>query len=295
MEPNDRLEEAVLDRLAAGWIALGAPLGGLADRTLVDPEALIVMTALRGRDEARVHETALDWCIKYGRFVNGSRLRTVAREIGGDAAELVEFAARVAGGGGPRWPMFAGQSVPYRSRGKIVVDHLREPGALAVRLRALFGVAARADVLAVLACAPDVALSLAELAARTRSTKRNVAIAVDSLRLGGAVDVDNLDNAQRVRLAADPGFRSWLGETPEAADWATRWSVVEAVLAFDGAPIRSPVARAVEARAVADRLVPLARRSGLPLPDTRVRGEAFWDAFERWSDDLTSAIRPATL
>jgi len=292
MSASDQLTGALLDRLAAGWIALGGALGGPADRTLVDPEALIAMTALHGSGEPRLYETALDWCIELGALVNGSRLRAVAREIGGDPGALESFAAHVAGGGGPRWPLLAGPPTPYRSRGKAAAGSLRERGALAARLRALFGVAARADVLAVLVCEPGSAPSLAELAARTRSTKRNVAIAVASLRLGGAVDVDRVGNAQRVRLTADPGFRSWLGRVPEPADWATRFTVVEAVLAFEAAVAAPPVARAVEARALAERLVPLARRSGLPVPDTGVRGEAFAGAFDLWRDGLASRLRP---
>jgi len=290
--PNGHLADALLDRLAAGWIALGASLGGDADQTLVDLEGLIAMTALRGSDEPRVYEAALDWCIEHGTLVNWARLRTVACEIGGDPAAIWAFAARVAGGGGPRWPVVAGPAIPYRSRGKTRTRDLRELGALVVRLRALFGVAVRSDILAVLATEPALAPSLAELAARTRSTKRNVGIAVDTLALGGAVEIDRVGNAQRVRLAADPGLHAWLGAVPEPADWVSRFTVVEAVLDFEAAVAGPPLARAVEARVLAEGLLPRARRSGLPVPDTSVLGEAFGAAYARWTDDLAAAIRP---
>jgi hypothetical protein len=292
MPASDNLRTALLDRLAAGWVALGVSVGGPADRTLVDPEALIVMTALHGRDEPRVHEAALDWCVKLGTLVNGARLRTIAGEVGSDPAALAGFAALVAGGGGPRWPVLAGPPVPYRSRGKVQVRDLREPAALAVRLRALFGVAVRADILAVLATSPGSAPSLADLAAATRSTKRNVAIAVRTLSLGGAVEIDHVANQQRVRLAAHRGFSEWLGPLPEPADWATRFTVVEALLRFDSANIASPVARAVEARALAERVLPLVRRTGLPVPDTRAGGEAFQRAYEAWQQGLAATVRP---
>lgn len=292
MTPSASLREALLDRLAAGWITLGVSLGGAMDPTLLDPEALVVMTALHGRDEPRVYGGALDWCVAYGRLVNGARLRSIAREIGSGTLELEGFAAQVAGGGGPRWPVFDGPPVAYESRGKVQVRDLRQPGALAVRLRALFGVAVRADLMAVLATMRGSAPSLAELAARTRSSKRNVALAVDTLRLGGAVEVDRVGNQQRVRLAPDPALRAWLGDVPETADWATRFLVVESVLRFDAASTAGGIARVVEARLLAERSLPMGRRAGLPMPDLEARGGAFEDAYDSWLQRLATVIRP---
>ncbi len=292
MTPADSLREAVLDRLAAGWITLGASLGGPKDQTLLDPEALVVMTALHGRDEPRLYDGALDWCVAYGTLVNGARLRTVAREIGGDPTSVQHFAALVAGGGGPRWPVLTVGPTSYQSRGKVQVRDMSEPGALTVRLRALFGVAVRADILAVLATSSGSAPSLAELATVTRSSKRSIALAVDTLRLGGAVEVDRVGNQQRVRLSTDPGFRAWLNAVPVGVDWATRFTVIEAVLQFHTSAPAQGIAWVVEARVLAERLVPLARRSSLPAPALHLQGLAFADAFDRWQWDLTAATRP---
>ena len=282
MASNDPLLDALLDRLAAGWSALGASLGDPPDPTLVDPEALLAMTAHHGDAEPRLHELALDWCAARGSLINSARLRTVATEIAGDAAEV----------GGPRWPFLVGLPAARQSRGKTRIGSIDMPGGLWIRLRALFGVAARADILALLASNQSAALSLAELAARTRTTKRNVAIAVESLALGGAVEVDLVGNAKRVRLSPDPDLRAWLGAPPADVDWATRFAIVEALLRFDAAAIASPLARAVEARVLVERLLPLCRRTAWPLPDLRARGEAFLGAYDLWRAEVTAALSP---
>jgi len=291
MRGTDSLRDALLDRLAAQWITLGVAITGPADETLVDPEALVAATALAGRDEPRVYEGALDWCARYGTALNVARLKAVAREIGGDPRDLEEFAALVAGAGGPRWPVAGGLVLPHKVRGKVRLPDLRSPALLAWRLRSVFGVAARADILAVLVATPDRAYPLADLARHTRSTKRNVTLAVRALTMAGVVEVDRAGNEQRVRLTPDAGFRDWLGHAPaRLVDWTARYAVVAAVLGFDAAV--SPVVRAIEARALVERLLPVIRRADLPVPDTTKLGEAFGAAFDAWRKALVAAVRP---
>ena len=292
MRGADSLRDALLERLAAQWVALGVPVTGPADDTFLDLEALVVATALVGRDEPRVYEGALDWCARYGTAVNAARLKVVAGEIGGDPAALAEFAALVAGAGGPRWPVAGGRSLPHQQRATMQVPDLRSPALLAWRLRLAFGVAARADILAVLASSPDQAYPLADLAWLTRSTKRNVAVAVQALATAGVVEVDRVGNQQRIRLTRHAGFRDWLGRAPAPlADWTARYAVVVVVLGFDGTAT-SPVVRAIEARALVERLLPAIRRADLPAPDTTKLGEAFGAAFDSWREALAAAVRP---
>jgi len=293
MTSADSLTSAVRDRLAAQWIALGVSLPGDADRTLVDPEALIVMTALRGGAEPRLTEGALDWCVRYGTAINGGRLRAITAEIGGDARAVAGFAATVAVAGGPRWPVAVGEGRPYQSRDKTLVTNLRAPGAFAWRLRSAFGVAVRADIVAVLASSPGWAPSIAELAAVTRSTKRNVAIATRSLKLGEIVEIDRVGNEQRVRLTSHAGFHDWLGAVPDPADWASRYAIAEAVCAFGERRAMSAVVAAVEARVLVARLLPGIQRTGFPTPDIDVKGNAFTAAFDSWLVALAAAIAPS--
>lgn len=284
--------DALLDRLAAQWVTLGVIVSGPVDDMVIDLEALVTATALAGRDEPRVFEGAIDWCARYGTAINGARLKAVSGEISGHPEALAEFAARVAGAGGPRWPVAAGRSLPHPVRGKVRPPDLRAPALLAWRLRLAFGVAARADILTVLASTPDQAYPLADLARLTRSSKRNVTLAVQALTMAGVVETDRAGNQLRVRLTRHVGFRDWLGHEPAPpVDWTARYAVVVAVLGLDEAAAL-PVVRAIDARVLVERLLPAIRRADLPAADIARLGEAFGAAFDAWREALAAALRP---
>lgn len=275
------LRAALRERLAAQWIALGVTLAGPAEHDVIDLEALVALTAQIGRDESRLYDGALDWCVQYGTFLNVSRLRTVADEIGGDPVRLAAFSALVASAGGPNWPMAGGAVDHYQRRGKVHVRTLREPARLAWRLRAAFGVTARADILTLLACLGDREITVADIARAVRFTKRNVTLTVRSLALADVLELNRVGNELRVTLTADTGFRHWLGTVPAGPlDWVARFAVARSVIEF--AEPASLLVRAIEARALVARLEPTIRRGNLPMPDTSTLGETFNAAFDQW-------------
>ena len=108
MSSIDSLRDALGDRIAAGWIALGAQLEGTPEASVIDLEALIVVTSrLSPVIDARTRNVALDWCVRYGAFVSSVRLARVAEEM--DSSDRVAaFAAVVAASGGPRWSKMPG-------------------------------------------------------------------------------------------------------------------------------------------------------------------------------------------
>lgn len=292
MSPSDSLRGAVAERIAAQWIALGCQLVGPPDRTVIDLEALVAATAEADTLDARVREVALDWCIGQGRVINGSRLKTVATEIAGPGGRLGVFAATVAAGGGPRWPV-ATAGPHYTTRGKVVVSDLTGPARLIWRLRAAFGVNARADILVALAQTPDRALTIADLARRTRFTKRNVAVAVSSMALAGAVEADRRGNEDRIRLADDFPLRPWLDLASTAAiDWTSRWGVALRMLsAADATAPTPPAVRAVELRAAAVDLLGCLSDACLPRPDLTVTGPAAAGTYDGWISQLAVVFR----
>jgi hypothetical protein len=298
MMPGDRLRAVALGRLAAQWTALGGQLDGPSETAVVDLEALLTATARLGPEEPRLAEVALAWSILHGTAVNGARLRTVAAELG--AADVTaELAAAVRSAGGPPWPLAdasgaagAWGSIAPRS-GLAVVYDLVAPARLVWRLRAGFGVNARADVLAALLVA-RAPLSVADIATWTRFGKRTVAGAVADIALAGLAEVERTGNADRVRLADGSPLRSWLPAMATAArDEASRWRCVLAALdlaeRIEGAP---DSVRAVEGRASTDELRAALRASGLPRPDTSVVGPAFAASLESWLEALAEAIAP---
>jgi hypothetical protein len=301
MTPGDSLREAALGRLAAQWTALGGQLDGPAETHVVDLEALLGATARLAPGEPRLAEVALAWGTRHGSAVNGARLRTVAAELD-VPAEAAALAAAVQRGGGPPWPTSRaseenGDAGPWGvidpRPGLVVVRDLAAPARLVWRLRAGFGVNARADILAVLLAAP-APLSIADLAARTRFGKRTVAGAVADMGLAGLVDVERTGNADRVRLADGAPVRIWLpAPAGTVRDEASRWRCVLAALdlhdRIGGAP---DVVRAVEGRSAFEALRPALAAGGLPKPDSTVLGAAFATEVDAWLEALAAAVAP---
>ncbi len=289
------LTDALLQRARAQWVALGVELWGPAESSVVDPEALIALTAELGEADARLRDGGTDWCVAYGRFINGTRLAQVVTDLGTSEGAIGDYAATVAAAGGPSWRQRGHPHEAYHFGGKARLDDLADLPRLLLRLRALFGVNARADILAALLPHPEAGLSLADLARRTRFTKRNVALTVEVLSLGGIVTAERAGNQQRVSLEPDV-VRGWLPTRFEHAEWADRFAVGLAALRFLNRSDRMPDnVRAIEATVLAERLAPLLRRHRLPAPDRRVHGEAFSAVFDRWAARLAFrlAVEPS--
>lgn len=280
------LRDALVQRAWAQWIGLGVDAVGAAESSVIDPEALIALSAEIGEADARLRDTSTDWCVAYGRFINGTRLRQVVAEIDTPESAIGEYAATVATAGGASWrPGRAREG--YRYRGKARLEDLDDLPRLLLRLRAIFGVNARADVIGYLLARPDASVSLADLARSTRFTKRNVALTVDALALGGVLGVERVGNQQRVGLGSEVA-RGWLPTLIERIDWVDRYTVGLNALRFLSRSDRmADAVRAIEAKVLSERLMPLLRRERLPAPDGRVRGKAFSTAFDRWVARLT--------
>lgn len=287
---NSPLENALINRAWIQWVALGVDATGEVDDAVVDPEALIALTAELGETDARLRDVSTDWCVAFGRYVNGSRLRSVVRELGTPVDRIGEFVATVATAGGPRWPMGTKPRQGYVSRGKARLTSAVSHARLRVRLRAAFGVNARADVLAVLLSARSSALSLADLARATRFSKLNVSSAVDALALAGLVKVRVVGNERRVRLgpaAVLPGLRAPVHQT----DWVTTFGVALEVLRFQARGEGPSSVRAIEARRLVEQLRPRIASAALPEPNLAAIGTDFGVAFDRWIVDLVDRLR----
>lgn len=284
------LRDAAVDRLAAQWTALGGQLASRSERSVVDPEALLVATSRLGGADPRVYEIAVAWCVAFGGVINVSRLRRVASELDGEAS-LGVLAASVRAAGGPDWP-FAGIPLITSARKKVVVRDLVAPARLVWRMRAAFGVNARADIMAVLLVAPWPR-SIADLATATRFGKRNVAAAVADMALAGIVETERVGKEDRVRLAPDAPIHAW--RPPQAdegiIDWASRWRVILATIAVDERTREaSASARLVETRTSVEALRSDIIAGCLPRPDVAMTGPEFADAYRRWTADVAQLI-----
>lgn len=289
---RQQLEGLVLDLCWSLWAELG--VSGWQRRhqqVAMDPEPLVVFTAALGDLDPRLRDEATDWCIANGRWISAARLRNLLRDESGPVREAYgELAATVALHGKLRWPGTT-RPRPYRPTGRSEAPDFGRPALISLRLRALFGVGARAEVLRLFLRDPQAALPAAELAPEAGFTKRNVAEALDALRLAGVLEAMPVRNQLRYRLARPRELRALLDPLPRVFPrWQPRFRillrVLDAVREVEDAP---PLVAAVEAARALEELAPHLRAADAKPAPREVTGEELWDSFRTWAIDVARA------
>jgi len=288
------LQGALLNRAWIQWAALGVDATVDRDDAVVDPEALIVLTAELGDADARLRDLSTDWCVTYGRYVNGSRLKQVARELGSPDDIIGEYVATVAASGGPAWPMGTRPRPDYVRRDKARLDSAESRPRLRIRLRAAFGVNARADILAALLAASPGGLNAADLARVTRFTKPSIASALDALLLAGLVTARPVANERRFVLPPKVPILPGLRPPVAQPDWVTQFGVALEVLRFTARDDMSTTVRAIEARRLVNSLGNRISTERMPMPYLDPGGVESGVAFDRWVVYLVDWLRAPT-
>jgi len=92
---RENLSQATLELAWRQWSATG--LAGTQDtsRSLIDPEALLVVSMTLGRHDARLFDEVLDWLVKNAPLLDLARLRRIARRGTPTERSLLAAAARV--------------------------------------------------------------------------------------------------------------------------------------------------------------------------------------------------------
>lgn len=136
--------------------------------------------------DPRLRDEALDWCIDNWRYVSRVRLRNLLAE---QPPELREewgpFAATVSKHAGIRWPG-ATKEFRYTTTGRSSLESMAEPSRAWLRMRAMFGLGARTEILRYFLSGHRRA-TLATIARRVRYAKRNVADECESLVKAGVL------------------------------------------------------------------------------------------------------------
>lgn len=285
------LQGALLNRAWIQWAALGVDATVERDDAVVDPEALIALTAELGDADARLRDLSTDWCMAYGRYINGSRLKQVVRELGTPVDAIGEYAATVKAAGGPTWPTATRPRADYVRRGKARLDSADSKARLRIRLRAAFGVNARADILAALLATSPRGLNAADLARVTRFTKPNIASALDALLLAGLITARPVANERRYALPPKVLILPGLRPPVPQPDWIDRFAVALEVLRFLVRGDMSTTVRAIEARRLVDSLIRQMSTEDMPIPNVSATGDEFAYAFDRWLVDFVYWLR----
>lgn len=183
--------ETAVDVAWAQWGALTAtavPVDQPRVRSIVDPEALILLSlAVRDR-ERRLNDLLAGWATTASSLLSIQRLRTLARDYPEAVGQQVpDFARYAADAGDRRWRSHAadpGATARPSPRTKDVGPlRLSEAPMLMLRVRAGIGVGAKADLLTVLLGLQGAAVDLKRIALATAYSDRAMRTAAEEMAL----------------------------------------------------------------------------------------------------------------
>lgn len=232
---NHPLANLALDMAWSLWDELGVT--GTVRRhqdQAVDLEPLILFAAWLGdRCDRRLWEEVVDWCSAQHEFVNVARLKRLYSATDPEVQPAFARLAAAVNANAPRagWP-YASAPVQTGRSEKSRPPELERPALLQLRLRALFGVTSRAEVLRLLLVAGGRRWTASGLAWNAAFSKVNVASVLEAFRSISIVHVEESGTQRIYRLArADellgtheqPGL---LHPVPAfQPDWASRFAV----------------------------------------------------------------------
>jgi hypothetical protein len=191
--------------------------------------------------------------------------------------------------------MATGERRARRSRERTGQIDFAAPAAALLRLRALVGVSARAEVLLRVATASQP-IGLAELAALTGYTKQNIAMIVALLADAGEVEIERSGNRDIVRHHRGSEI-TWLRRPRSTLvwpDWAGLLPMLIELASFveqHWSVLPRTVSALVAGRTIAANMDGRLAREDWPRVD-QVRGADFEHAFDAWITKLASVVGP---
>jgi len=288
-----RVVDYALDLCWGAWSELG--VSGWA-RTHqhwgVDPEPLVVFTAALGDRDPRLRDEATDWCIHNHRYISRVRLRNILRQWNGDIPDLWgEFAGTVNARAGVHWPGATSERAEYRITGRSSLRSLEEPSLVCLRMKAMFGVAARTEILRSLLFGDGHHVSVVALATATAYMKRIVAEECETLERAGVLSVRIIRNRFYYSLARRAELTDFVGRLPTICpDWTALLRVVQTLVRLEEAATTLPQrALVVEARRALREIEDDLDTLGVAGPP-ETRGPALDEAMRQWSAQLLRSL-----
>ncbi len=305
-ELHDRLRSSVVDLLWDQWVALGLAghAGGRSVPFVVDPEALLLTTLRLAMDEGRFRDEVLDWLGRNGSLLSVQRIKNLDRAIRVAPPERLRgLAAFMEKAGHPNWKT-VGARVGTTGVTDFTSSVLRgmsrppdpvRPEAFVLRLRQLFGVNARAEVLTWLFTHDEG--HAARIAGETGWFSKSVQAILNDLEQAGTL-VSRIDGKRR-DYAMSRRSSVWHPDFGRDLRWFTQGmfytGVVHVLHTLQAVPERgmSPEARAIAIRRQLAPLETAFRLAGLPslfAGTHRERGDALVEAFEAGTNRLIRTL-----
>lgn len=301
---SDLALEAATEAAWRQWAVLGST--GLVDRdsgdcereaTILDPEALLLASLALLPHEQRLGDFLAWWAETGAALLSVQRTRTLLTSMPAAlvddepvAEALAAFAASAGAAGDRRWRRYAGET-PLEGRPGKGAERpvLTAPAALLLRLRAGFGVSAKADLLAVLLGLEGRPATVKALAEATGYSTVAVRAALEEMALARFVAATgDYPAAYVVREAERWGAllfpetgSSPASSTPAWGYWAPVYGfLLDVVVWGRRAGGWSVYVASSRARDLLERRGPSLRPIGLDLPEARP-GAEYLHVFDR--------------
>ena len=282
---SNEIDGLALELAWSQWAELG--LNGTSRRhdwQAVDLEPLIIFTSYVANTDSRLRANSMDWCIANARFASTFRLRNLAmqaspltREAFGRYAATIKAHAKVP------WPS-QGDPLAMWTSERVGQPDLRRPSLIQLRLRALVGVSARAEILKLMLADPERGQAASTLAEAAGYGKGSVAQALDMLTMAGVVQVQPTANRLVYRLSRPAELLNVLQWLPAVfPDWSPIFRVVEAMADFARTRSNTPLSRLAEVQKTLQRIDQDVHRLGIADQVPRAGGPASVTEFEHWA------------
>lgn len=293
-----RIREASTRAVWTQWASLGASaLQGSREEhaaSIIDPEALLLFSLYLWDAERRLRDFAYWWAGVGSELVSVQRTKTLMKSFPPEAEErLGTFARWAVDAGDKRWRRFVSDEVPAvpggRSGKGLEKPRLGAPSALMLRLRAGFGVSAKADVLAYLLGIGEQSASTQETAEATQYSRATVGGALGDMARAGFIQ-ETTGRPARYFAPAHPWaqlleLNGRDGASEDAPAWRY-WAGVFAFLAYSDRLAQetggeSDYLVSSRARDLYERYAAALEKSRIQVPQPNsYRGAAYLEGFQ---------------
>ncbi len=288
------LEAHMRDLAWSHWTELGvAGALRLHQNVAIDPEALILFGSALDTMDPRLLDEATDWCARFGSCISISRLKNLLRRGLGEERTFYAFTKRVNQASQLKWPSpkpsDSEKTETARSTlsGKSQSPDLARPALLTLRLRGVFGVGTRADVISeLLVGSRNTANELAQLG----YTKRQVAKILDDLTRAKVVERRSESTPYRYALRDTRSLQKWIGKSPDTIPlWSDCFRVLLEVHRLIGEyEHTSANLRALGMQRTFTTIIDSLTRLGWGVPVAFPPVSNLWDEMTQWVLDRAS-------
>lgn len=282
---TDEINELALDLAWSLWAELGVDgRGRRHDWQAIDLEPLIIFTAYIGNVDSRLRANSMDWCTANVRFASAFRLRNFAHNASVAMGEAFgRYAATVKAHSHVPWPSLGDPLAIWTSE-RISEPDLRRPSLIQLRLRALVGVSARAEILKLMLADPERGQVASALAEAAGYGKGSISQSLDLLTMAGIVQVQPTANRLVYRLSRPAvliDVLQWLPAT--YPDWWPIFRVTEAIVELARTGSTTPLSRAAAVQKTLGRINQDLLRLGIADQVPRASGPGSVTEFEHWA------------